>query len=84
MPESADSKLEAILNAITMLSVRTTKIEGVIGGFQQQQSPANLEGGAPSMVQQGPPPQQKEPRVSLPQKIDGTRSKFQGFVTKFD
>lgn len=82
MPESADSKLEAILNAITMLSVRTTKIEGFIGGFQQLQSPANLEGGAPSMVQQGPPPQQKEPRVSLPEKFDGTRSKFRGFVNQ--
>ena len=44
MPESAEAKLEAILNAINTLSVRTTTIEGVIGGFQQHQSTANLEG----------------------------------------
>ena len=82
MPESAEAKLEAILNAINALSVRTTTIEGVIGGLQQHQSSANLEGGALSVIQQDPLPQRKEPRVSLPEKFDGTCSKFRGFVNQ--
>ena len=82
MPESTEAKLEAILNAINTLSVRTTTIEGVIGGLQQHQSPANLEGGALPVIRQDPPPQWKEPRVSLPEKFDGTRSKFRGFVNQ--
>ena len=65
MPEFAEAKLEAILNAINTLSVQTTTIEGVIGGLQQHQSPANLEGGALFVIQQDPLPQQKEPRLSL-------------------
>jgi len=82
MPESAEAKLETILNAINTLSVQTTTIEGVIGGLQQHQSPANLEGGALSVIQQDPLPQRKEPRVSLLEKFDGTSSKFRGFVNQ--
>ena len=48
--ESAKAKLEAILNAINTLSVQTTTIEGVIGGLQQHQSSANLDGGALLMI----------------------------------
>ena len=79
---SFDVKLEAILNAINTLSVWTTTIEGVIGGLQQHQPPANLEGGTLFVLQQDPLPQQKEPRISLLEKFDGTSSTFRGFVNQ--
>lgn len=76
MPQSAEAKVEAILNAINTLSVRSTTIKGVIGGFQQYQPPTNLEGGALFVIQYDLLPQRKEPRVSLLEKFDGTHSKI--------
>ena len=51
MPKPAKAKLEAILNVINTLTVQTTMIEWVVGDLQQHQSPANLEGGAMSVIQ---------------------------------
>ena len=82
MHESAEAKLEAILNAINTLSVRTTTIEWVIGALQQHQSPTNLEEGSLSMIQQDLLPQSKEPCISLHEKFNGMHSKFQGFVNQ--
>ena len=82
MLESSEARLEAILNAINTLSVQTTTIEGIIGGLQQHQSPATMEGRAVPVIQQDPPQQRREPCVSLPHKFASTRSKFRGFVNQ--
>ena len=95
MAESLESKVDAIMNALASLSHRTAGIEGVMAGlhndgasriapsrvYQPQSSAA--EEAALHLVRQDPVVlQQKEPRVSLPDKFDGTRSKFRGFVNQ--
>ena len=95
MAESLESKLDAIMNALATLSHRTAEIEGVMAGLHNDgalgiaqarvhQSPNFVpEEAAPPSVRQEPVVQQrKEPRVSLPDKFDGTRSKFRGFVNQ--
>lgn len=95
MTESSESKLDAIMNALATLSHRTAEIEGVIARLHndgasgvaqsrvhQPQTPTPEET-ALSLARQQPLIQQrKEPRVSLPDKFDGTRSKFRGFVNQ--
>ena len=79
------------MNNLATLSQRTGEIEGVIArlhnhGAQsrihQPQTPAPEEAALP-LVRQDPSIQQlKEPRISLPDKFDGSRSKFRGFVNQ--
>jgi len=95
MAESLESKLDAIMNALASLSHRTAEIEGVMAGLHndrasgiapskayQPQTSAPEEAVLPSVRQDPVVLQQKEPRVSLPEKFDGTRSKFRGFVNQ--
>ena len=95
MAESLESKLDAIMNALASLSHRTAEIEGVMAGLHsdgapgiapsriyQPQSSAPEEAALPSVRQDPVVLQRKEPRVSLPDKFDGTRSKFRGFVNQ--
>jgi len=91
MTDTLESKLDSIMNNLATLSQRTGEIEGVIAmlhnhGAQsrihQPQTPAPEEAALP-LVRQDPSIQQrKEPRISLPDKFDGTRSKFRGFVNQ--
>ena len=94
MTESAESKLDTIMNTLAALPQRTMEIEGVIARLHndgmsrivqpkdhQLQTPASEEA-ISVRVQQNPTIQWKEPRVSLPEKFDGTRSKFRGFVNQ--
>lgn len=95
MTESSESKLDAIMNALATLSQRTAEIEGVVARIHNdgasgiaQSRVHQLQTSVPgevvsAIVQQVPLVQpQKEPRVSLPDKFDGTRSKFRGFVNQ--
>jgi len=95
MAENLESKLDAIMNALASLSHRTAEIEGVIVGLHnngasgivpskayQPQTSAPEEAILPSVQQDPVVVQRKEPRVSLPDKFDGTRSKFRGFVNQ--
>ena len=95
MAESLESKLDAIMNALATLSHRTAEIEGVMAGLHndgalgiaqarvhQSQSFVPEEAAPPSVRQEPVVQQRKEPRVSLPDKFDGTRSKFRGFVNQ--
>ena len=92
--ESLESKLDAIMNAVATLSQRTAEIEGVIIRFQNDGAfgiaQSRIHQPQASAPEQTAFPQvrhkslvlQKEPRVSLPNKFDGTRSKFRGFVNQ--
>jgi hypothetical protein len=95
MAEGLESRLDAIMNALATLSHRTAEIEGVMAGlhndgasgvaqskFHQPQVTALEEAAAPLIRQEPMTQQRKEPRVSLPDKFDGTRSKFRGFVNQ--
>ena len=97
MVDSTESKLDAIINALNFLSVRTTELEGIFSKLQSDTKPsmippvvqslpqvsASKDMVAPMFQQDSPPIQQrKEPRVSLPEKFDGTRSNFRGFVNQ--
>ena len=95
MAENLESKLDTIMNTLVTLSHRTAEIEGVMAGLHnngasgiaqprihQSQTTVAEEAALP-LIQQNPVVQQrKEPRVSLPDKFDGTRSKFRGFVNQ--
>ena len=83
------------MSALAALTHRTAEIEGVMAGldndgaFVTAQSrihqPQNfeLEKAALPLVRQNLMVQQLiKPRVSLPDKFDGTRSKFHGFVNQ--
>ena len=95
MAKTLESKLDTIISALATLSHRQAEMEGVMAGLhndgasgiassrihQSQTTPP--EEAAIPLVQQNPMIQQrKEPRVSLPDKFDGTRSKFRGFVNQ--
>ena len=93
MAENLDSKLDAIMNALASLSHRTAEIEGVMVGFHNDgasviepsrayQTQNSEEKTLPPIQQDPVVLQRKEPRVSLPDKFDGTRSKFRGFVNQ--
>lgn len=95
MTESSESKLDAIMNALATLSQRTAEIEGVVARLHndgvsgiaqsklhQPQISALGETTLPQVRQEPLVLQHKEPRVSLPDKFDGTRSKFRGFVNQ--
>lgn len=95
MAENLESKLDAIMNALALLSHRTAEIEGVMAGLHsdgvsgiapsrayQPQNSAPEEVALPSIQQDPGVLHRKEPRVSLPDKFDGTRSKFRGFVNQ--
>lgn len=95
MAENLESKLDAIMSALAALSHRQAEIEGAMARLHndgasgitssrihQSQATTPEEATTP-LVQQNPMIQQrKEPRVSLPDKFDGTRSKFRGFVNQ--
>ena len=95
MAETLESKLDAIMSALAALSHRQAEMEGVMAGLhndgasriapsriQQSQATAPEEAAIP-LVRQDPTIQKrKEPRVSLPDKFDGTRAKFCGFVNQ--
>ena len=95
MAETLESKLDAIMSALAVLSHRQAEMEGVMAGLHndgasgiapsrihQSQVTAPEEAAIP-LVRQDPTIQQrKEPRVSLPDKFDGTRAKFRGFVNQ--
>lgn len=81
MAEDTESKLDAIMNALALLSQRSAEIEGVMARLHNDAS--TPEETALPLVRQEPLVQpRKEPRVSLPDKFDGTRSKFRGFVNQ--
>lgn len=95
MAESLESKLDAIMNALVALSHRQAEMEGVmaelhndgasgIASSRIHQSQATIpeEAATPLIQQNSMIQQRKEPRVSLPDKFDGTRSKFRGFVNQ--
>ena len=97
MVDSTESKLDAIINALNALSVRTLELEGMFSKLQSDTKPSMIppvvqsllqpstskDTVAPMAQQDSPPIQQrKEPRVSLPEKFDGTRSNFRGFVNQ--
>ena len=95
MAKNLETKLDAIMSALAALSHRNAKIEGVMeglhndGAFVTAQSrvhqPWNFvleEAALPSVRQEPMVQQRKEPRVSLLDKFDGTRSKFRGFVNQ--
>jgi len=95
MAENLESKLDAIMSALATLSHRTTEIEGVMAGLHnetvsgiaqprihQSQVTTSEEAALPMVQQDRMVQQRKEPRVSLPDKFDGTRSKFRGFVNQ--
>jgi hypothetical protein len=90
-----ETKLDAIMSALAVLSHRTAEIEGVMAGLHndgafvtaqpRDHQPQNFvpeEAALPSVRQEPMVQQRKEPRVSLPDKFDGTRSKFRGFVNQ--
>ena len=91
MVDSIESKLDAIINALNALSVRTLELEGMFSKLQSDTKPLMIPPVVQSllqpstskdtvapMAQQDSPriQQRKEPRVSLPEKFDGTRSNF--------
>ena len=93
MAESLDSKLDAIMNTLASLSHRTAEIEGVMASLHNDGASVvassrvyqaqNSEEITLHLIQHDPVVlQRKEPRVSLPNKFDGTRSKFRGFVNQ--
>ena len=93
MIESSESKLNAIINALNTLAIRTVEIEGNFANFLRatrvgvvwitlQPPLASEVVSFRSQRENLVTPQYKEPRVSLPKKFDGTRSKFRGFVSQ--
>ena len=93
MTESFESKFDALMNAINALSTRLAEVEGVT--YNNSSSGTTSTRGHPSFTsvpEEVVPPvirqdtlhiqQRKEPRVSLPEKFDGTRSKFRGFINQ--
>ena len=95
MIESSKSKLDNIMNALNALTIRTTKIEGFFakihgdtrsGAPQPTVQPSSHASASKEVVipaaQTLPTQQSKEPQVSVPGKLDGTRSKFRGFVNQ--
>ena len=95
MVESLESKLDAIMNVLASLSHRTAEIKRAMarlysdGAFgiapsrvYQPQNSAPEEAVLLSVRQDPIVLQRNEPRVSLPDKFDGTRSKFRGFVNQ--
>nr|PNR52172.1 hypothetical protein PHYPA_008546 [Physcomitrium patens] len=95
MTESSESKLDAIMNVLATLSQRTAEIEGVVArlhndgasgmGQSRLHQPQTSTLGEATLPQVRQAPlvlQHKEPRVSLPDKFDGTRSKFRGFINQ--
>ena len=87
MIESSESKLDHIMSTLNALTLRTTEIERLFAKIHgetrfgapqpavQPSSQASKEVVIPA-AQTLPTQQRKEPRVSLPKKFDGTRSKF--------
>ena len=95
MTKNLESKLDAIMTALAMLSLRTSEIEEVMAGLHNNRASeiaqskihqfqtTALEEVAMPLVRQDPMIQQRnEPQVSLSDKFDGMRSKFQGFVNQ--
>ena len=93
MMESSESKLDSIMSTLNALALRTTEMEGLFAkvygetrsGAPQPAVPPSPQASKEVVMpaaQTLPIQQQKEPRVSLPEKFDGTRSKFRGFVNQ--
>ena len=91
--ESPESKFDTIFNAINALSARLMEVEGVVHNTSSVgAASARVYQVHASMPEEIVPPviqqetthnqQRKEPRVSLPEKFDGTRSKFRGFINQ--
>ena len=85
---TAETKLDLILKAIESLSMRTNVLEDfaakVDTNRRAAEAPATTTS-RPMMTTQDFDPSlstAKEPRISLPEKFDGSRSKFQGFVNQ--
>jgi hypothetical protein len=93
MLESPESKLDSIMNMLNVLSRRTTEIEGFFAKFSGDVRPTTVQPPVQPLPQASTSKEAvaplfeetrslKEPRVSLPEKFDGTRSKFRGFVNQ--
>ena len=76
MDDISSIPMEEILRVFQLLQVENTNLRSE---FDQLQTAPNLVPAPPAMAtssQQTP----KEPRIVLPEKFDGTQSKFQDFV----
>lgn len=89
---TTETKLDLILKAIESLSMRTNILEDFAATVDAKQRASKTSESLPTIVTSttmlptqalGPSPSTiKEPRVSLPEKFDGSRSKFRGFVNQ--
>lgn len=93
MIESFESKFDVLMNAMNALASRLANVEGVAYNNSSSETPSVRvhhpftsvpEEVVPPVIRQNTPHMQhhKEPRVSLPEKFDGTRSKFRGFINQ--
>ena len=91
MSDSFESKFDALMSAINTLSTRLAEVEGVAyNNSTSGATPTRIhqpftsvpEEVAPPVIRQETLQGRKEPRVSLPEKFDGTRSKFRGFINQ--
>jgi hypothetical protein len=94
MTESFESKFDVLMNAINALTTRLAEVEGRVAYNNSSSGTTSTrihqpftsapEEVIPSVIRQDPihVQQHKEPRVSLPEKFDGTRSKFRGFMNQ--
>ena len=95
MAENLETKLDAIMSTLAALSHKIAEIEGVMAGlhddgaFVTSQSrvhqPHNSvpeEAALPSVRQEPMVQQRKKPQVSLPDKFNGSRFKFRGFINQ--
>ena len=85
MTKTFESKLDTVIDTLATLSQRIAKIEGVVtrlhdgaSGIAQSRSHQS-QASAPMVQEDRRVRQQKEPWISLPDKFDCTRSKFQTF-----
>jgi hypothetical protein len=93
MIESFETRFDALMNAINALSTRLTDVEGVAhNNSSSGATSTTAHHPFTSVPEEVVPPvirqdtlhiqQRKEPRVSMPEKFDGTRSKFRGFINQ--
>ena len=95
MAESLESKLDPMMNTLVTLSYKITEIERLMARVHNDRASVTAqskvhqcqgfipeEAALPSVRQDPVTQQRKESRVSLPDKFDGTRSKFRAFVNQ--
>ena len=93
MSQSLESKFDNIMNAIKSLTTRLAEVESVAyNNSSSEAAPIGVHEPSFPIPEEGLPPvirqdnlhiqQRKEPRISMPEKFDGTRSKFRGFINQ--